>query len=132
MEWFAARRRRKHEEALEQAGKTVRRLFPEPIAYVAQAWMGMVNHMLHVAPDIWNAKSLEIRILAFEGMSPALGELEDRFPIVREKIAAAAEQAGAYHDQARANILSGILAEALASVGEDRTRIYEAIFPAQA
>lgn len=92
----------------------------------------MVNHMLHIAPDVWNARELETRILAFKGMSPALGELEGLFPVVRQKIADAVEQAGGSHDQARENILSGILAEALISIGENRTDTYDELFPAGA
>jgi hypothetical protein len=128
LKWLAARRRRKQDEALDAAGASVRRLFPEAIAFVAQQWTGMVDHMMHVSADDWRARSLETRILVFTDMSAGLRDLPARFDAVRSKIADAVA-AGIDEDDARQQIQAGILAEALVATGEDRRDVTAILFP---
>lgn len=127
--WFAAQRRKRRQLELERASNVVRVLFPEPITFVAQEWIGMVNSMLHVSAEVWNAQSLERRILAFKGMSPAFSEAENRFPVIRQKIDESVIATGGSEDEARAYVFDGILAEALIAVGEDRNEVYSTLFP---
>jgi len=128
LKWLATRRRRMKDEALEAAGASVRRLFPEPIAHVAQAWTGMVRSMMHVSPEDWRARPLETRILVFTSMSPVLVELPDRFDTVRTKIVEAATS-GLPEDKVRQQIQNGILVEALVATGEDRRDVTAILLP---
>ncbi len=127
--WFGEQRRLKQQQGLERAGEVIRATFPEAIAHMAQAWMGMTNAMLHVSPEVWNAQTLDRRILAFKGMSTAFSEVEEMFPIVHEKIITSTAVSGEPEEQARTNLFAAILAEALIAVGEDRSEVYLTLFP---
>ena len=85
--------------------------------------------MLAVSAEMWTAQSLERRFLAFEGLSPAIHEMESRFPIVSEKINEAASRTGASVEGARDHIFKGIFAEAVIAAGEKPQEVYGALFP---
>lgn len=88
----------------------------------------MVHHMLCVSPEVWNAQSLDRRIFAFKGASPALEKAENRFPVIRQKLGDSIAATDMSEEEARAELFAGILAEALVAAGEDRTQVYSTLF----
>lgn len=63
----------------------------------------------------------------FEDMSPALDEIEEKFPLVRDKIAESALQVGGSPQEARTAICAGIFVEALVSTGISRLHISDIV-----
>jgi hypothetical protein len=129
LKWLAARRRERRELELVKASSVTRALFRDPIAFVAEEWVRVEAHMLAVSAEVWTAQSLERRFLAFEGLSPAIHEVEKRFSIVSEKIEESASKTGASIEEARDHILKGIFAEAVVSAGEKPREVYGTLFP---
>lgn len=128
IKWLAARRRKRVETELASAARVTRTLFPEAIAFVAQEWVRVETHMLAFSAEFWTAQSLERRFIAFEGLSPAIHEVEGRFPVVSEKIAESAAKSGAAVEETKDHIIKGIFAEAVISTGENRQDVYAILF----